>query len=232
MHIVWIHGFPLSSRVFDPQRAIPGATHLMPDLPGFGGAAPPRGEMTMDSYARYVLDQSPEEAVFAGLSMGGYICFAIAKLAPKRMKGLILIDTRETADTDEQKKGRYDTIAKVQKEGIGPVVDSMLPKMVVTETLKPQVRSIMQSSSKDGVIAALRAIAERRDSFELIFGLLTPALIVVGEKDTITPPADSERMAKALRNSRLVRIPNAAHLSNFDQPEVFNAAVKGFVDVL
>ena len=232
MHIVWIHGFPLTSRVFEPQRAIAGVTHVMPDLPGFGGAAPPRGELTMDDYARYILEQSPPEAVFAGLSMGGYICFAIARLAPNRIKGLILIDTRETADSDEGKKGRYDTIAKVQKEGISSVVDSMLPKMVVNEALKPQVRSIMQSSSKEGVIAALRAMAERPDSFELIFGLMTPSLVVVGEKDSITPPADAERMAKALRNAKLVRIPNAAHLSNFEQPEVFNSAVKGFIDVL
>jgi pimeloyl-ACP methyl ester carboxylesterase len=179
-----------------------------------------------------VLEQSPAEAVFAGLSMGGYICFAIARLAPERMKGLMLIDTRESADSDEQKKGRYDTIAKVQKEGIAPVVDSMLPKMVISEALKPQVRSIMQSSTKEGVIAALRAMAERPDSFELIFGLMTPSLVIVGEKDAITPPSDAERMAKALRNSKLVRVPNAAHLSNFEQPEVFNAAVKGFIDVL
>jgi pimeloyl-ACP methyl ester carboxylesterase len=231
-NIVWIHGFPLSLRVFDPQRAIGGITHVAPDLPGFGGAPPPAGNMTMERYARYVLDQSPRDAVFAGLSMGGYICFAIARIAPKRMKGLILIDTRETADTPEGRKGRYDMIAKVENEGIDPVVDSMLPKMVINESLKPQVRAIMESSSKEGVIAALRAMAERPDSTDLLPSLGFPALIVVGMQDPITPPSDADRMAKALRNSKLERIPNAAHLSNLEQPDVFNAAVKGFIDAL
>lgn len=149
--ILWIHGFPLSSRVFDRQRAI-GAEHLMPDLPGFGDAPPPGSAMTMESYARHVLPE--REVILAGLSMGGYIAFAAARLAPERVKGLILIDTRETPDDDEQRKARYDTIEKVKREGIAPVVASMLPKMLTSSAppeLVDEVRRIMESSSAQGV---------------------------------------------------------------------------------
>jgi pimeloyl-ACP methyl ester carboxylesterase len=222
--IVWIHGFPLSSHVFDPQRPLGGT---FPDLPGFGNAAPPTREMTMDDYARFVLDHAPKEpAIFAGLSMGGYVAFALARLAPERVGGLILIDTRETPDSDDARKGRFDTIANVEKSGVKAVADAMLPKMVKSEAYKERVYEIMMSSSKEGVIAALRAMATRPDSSALLPTLRVPTLIVVGEEDAITPPADAERMANAIPNAKLVRIANAAHLSNYEQADAFNAAVQ------
>lgn len=228
MQIIWIHGFPLNAQVFDPQNAIKGAEHEMPNLPGFGDGR----QVTIQGigdYAKFILDCSPKEAIFAGLSMGGYICFAIARMAPERVRGLILIDTRETADTPEARKGRYETIDKVEKEGIKPVVDSMLPKMVLSESLKPKVRAIMESCSKEGVMTALKAMAERPDSSELLARINAPTLIVVGEKDPITPPADAERMKSAMPNASLLKIPDAAHLSNMERPDLFNSAVEQFL---
>src|SRR5687768_3779198 len=115
--IVWIHGFPLSSAVFAKQAAIEG---FAPDLAGFGTAPAPTRDYSMDDYARDVLAamdrKKIDRAVFAGLSMGGYICMALARIAPERMSGLILIDTRETADDEKGRKGRYNTIAKVNDQ--------------------------------------------------------------------------------------------------------------------
>lgn len=229
--LVWIHGFPLSSRVFQEQRAIAGARHIVPDLPGFG-RTPPAPIESIDDYAREVLallDQlSIERAIFAGLSMGGYICFAIARMALARMDGLILIDTKETADTPEARRGRYETIEKVKEKGVSVVVDSMLPKMLTPAApagLVDAVRTMMSGSSPEGVIAALRAMAERPDS-KLPD---VPTLIAVGARDAITPPSDAERMAKALERATLVTIPAAAHLSNMEKPHEFNEAVERFL---
>lgn len=227
--IVWIHGFPLSSAIFERQRLIEGVRHVMPDLPGFGSTPPPPGSMSMDDYARFVLDQvEDEKAIFAGLSMGGYICFAIARMAPQRMSGLILADTRETPDTDEARNGRFETIEKVKQEGIGVVVDSMLPKMLSPDAPpadRERVHEIMSSSSPEGVMRALEGMANRSDSSDLLPNVAVPTLVIVGEEDTITPPSDAERMARAIPNAKLFRIPRAAHLSNFEKYGEFNAAV-------
>ena len=229
--IVWIHGFPLSSAMFEKQRTIEGVRHVMPDLPGFGGT-PARSSMSMDDYARFVLDSVDGQATFAGFSMGGYIALAIARRAPERMDGLILIDTRETADTDEARKGRYDTIEKVRAQGITPVVDSMLPKMLsasAPQQMRDRVREIMNTSSPEGVMAALKAMAERPDSTKDLPNITVPTLIVVGAEDPITPPADAERMAAAIPNATLVKIAGAAHLANFEKAEELNAAVADFL---
>lgn len=229
--ILWIHGFPLSSRVFEKQLAIEGVRHLMPDLPGFG-RTPPEPVGGIDDYARLLLAELDrariDRAVFAGLSMGGYILLGIARVAPQRIQGAILIDTRETADTADAKKGRYETIEKVKKEGIGGVVDSMLPKMLTKNAppeLVDEAETIMSSSTSEGVITALKAMAERPDSSAALRMIRVPTLVVVGADDTITPPADAARMSAALSDARTVIIPGAAHLSNLEQPEVFNEAV-------
>lgn len=231
--IVWIHGFPLSPAIFEKQREIDSVQHVIRALPGFGGAGAPATKMTIDDYARQVVEEfdEAEQAIFAGLSMGGYIALAIARNFPERMSGLILIDTKETADNEEQRKGRYAMIEKVRGSGVQPVIDSMLPKMLTSEApeeMRERVREIMASSSPEGVIAALEAMATRADSTDLLPKINVPALVVVGAEDTITPPADAERMARVLPNATLVSIPGAGHLSNYEKWERFNRAVVSF----
>jgi pimeloyl-ACP methyl ester carboxylesterase len=227
--IVWIHGFPLSSAMFEKQRAIEGVRHVMVDLPGFGAEPAPAKPMAIDDYARFVLASFDGQATIAGFSMGGYIALAIARRAPERMEGLILIDTRETADTAEAKKGRYETIEKVRAQGIAPVVDSMLPKMLsenAPQSMKDEIRAIMNTSTAEGVIAALEAMAERPDSSDVLPGIAVPTLVVVGAEDPITPPSDAQRMAAAIPNAKLVTIAGAAHMANFEKADEFNDAVR------
>ena len=228
--ILWLHGFPHSSQIFEKQRAITGVNHVMPDLPGFGTAPPPRTSMTIDDYAWYALDAVGNgKAIFAGLSMGGYICFAALRLFRERVAGLILIDTRETADTEEARKQRYASIEKVRQDGVAPLVDSMLPKMLTSAApheTREWVRGIMMASSVEGVIRAQEAMAERPDSSALLPTVDVPTLIVVGEEDPVTPPSDAERMAAAIPNARLVKLANAAHLSNVEQADAFNEAIR------
>src|SRR6185369_16649103 len=105
MNIVWIHGYPHSSKIFAPQRNIAGYTHITPDLRGVGG-------MTIRDYANQVMGvmEGIDRAVIAGLSMGGYIAMQILRDAPERVAALILLDTREVADTLEGRAARMKAI--------------------------------------------------------------------------------------------------------------------------
>jgi 3-oxoadipate enol-lactonase len=236
--IVWIHGYPLASAIFEAQFAIRGVRHLAPDLPGFGGSES-RPALTIDDYALLVLrlldELGIERAVFGGVSMGGYVAMAIARRAKHRLAGLILIDTRETPDTAEAREGRYTAIETVRKEGTRPVIESMLPKMLTTKTIENDTpaastaRSVMQAASPEGVISALAAMAERPDASDVISTIDAPLLIVVGEHDSLTPRSDAERMHAAAAESTLVVLPGAAHLSNLEQPGPFNDAVQLFL---
>jgi 3-oxoadipate enol-lactonase len=234
--IVWIHGFPLASGIYEQQLAIRNVRHVMPDLPGFGQSRSSGGTMSIDDYAHLIIGlldhRGLDRAVFAGVSMGGYICFAIARLAPQRMRGLILIDTRETADSDEARKSRFDSIERVKQAGVKPLVESMLPKMLTRNAareMRDRVRAIMNSTTAEGAIAALQAMATRPDSTPLLRAIEVPTLVIVGEDDPLTPPADAERMAAAIAGAKFVRIAGAAHLSVYEKAAEVNRAVGAFV---
>jgi 3-oxoadipate enol-lactonase len=231
--ILWIHGFPLSSAVFAPQTRIQGYRHIRPDLRGFGATPPPEGEMSMAGYARDLLDVMDrldiERAVVAGLSMGGYVAMQILRDAPQRVAALLLLDTRETPDSAEGRAGRLKSARDVAANGIGNVVESMVPKMVVREPLREVVRHIMQTSSPAGVIAALEAMAARPDSTETLRETDAPALVIVGERDALTPVSDAERMASLMKSAELAPIANAAHLANFEAPAQVNDLVPAFL---
>lgn len=237
--VLWIHGYPLSSAIWDPQIPIPGVRHLLPDLPGFGDSPPPPGDLSMDQYAEAmiaVLDSAGvRTAVVAGLSMGGYIAFEMARRAMERLCGLVLVDTRETADTEEGARGRFKAIETVRSEGLGPIVEGMLPKMLTEKSLSEdalmgeRARRIMESATPAGAMAALAAMAARQDSSELLARIEVPTLIVVGREDAITPLADAERMRAAIPGAEIAIIDDAAHLSNFEKADVFNDAVSEFL---
>jgi pimeloyl-ACP methyl ester carboxylesterase len=231
--IVWIHGFPHASAIFQPQVAIAGVRHIRVDLQGFGASAPPSGPVAMADYSREiiaVLDHLRiEKAIIAGISMGGYILMQMLRDAPQRIEGVILIDTRERPDSDQAREDRFKTIAEIEKNGIEPVVDAMLPKMIVNAARRPPFRDIMMTSTPAGMIAAQRAMSGRPDSSSTLRALKLPALVIVGEHDPITSVDDARRMAALIKGSKRVVIENAAHASNFDQPEAFNRAVTEFL---
>jgi pimeloyl-ACP methyl ester carboxylesterase len=193
----------------------------------------------MDDYASDVLSTLDslgiESAVFAGVSMGGYVAFSVVRQAAHRVSGLMLIDTRETPDSPDAKENRRMQSERVDREGPGFLIEEMLPRMLTSDTLAAGdrrveiVRCAMASASAEGVKGALGAMSVRPDAADVIRAYPGPILITVGEEDEITPPADAERMAALGTDTTLVRIPGAAHLSNVERPREFNESVTAFL---
>ncbi|HET7712918.1 MAG TPA: alpha/beta hydrolase [Thermoanaerobaculia bacterium] len=231
--VLWVHGFPLTSDVFEPQMSIGGFRHIAPDLPGFGQTPATSDALTMADYSRKIvqlMDQlSIDRCAVAGLSMGGYIAMQMLRDVPARISALLLLDTRETADSDEAKAGREKQAAEAKARGIESIIESMLPKMVRDVSYAPAVREIMSRSSTDGVVAALHAMARRPDSADTLRAVSVPTFIAVGEHDAITPLSDARRMQSLVEGSELAVIPNAAHLANFERSGDFNRSVTAFL---
>lgn len=242
--LLFLHAFPLSSRMWDGQLAAFSATHrcLALDFAGFGGSASAvtAGEISrmedLADQARTLLDHAAaERAVVCGLSMGGYAALAFAAAAPERLAGLILADTRAGADNEEGRKGRLGMAERVSKEGTGFLAEAMVPKLLgaTTRAERPQVVSWVSqeiaAATPEGVAAAQRGMAERPDRFAILAKLTVPTLALAGEEDELTPPDESRRMAAAVAASNLVILPHAGHLSNLETPEAWNGAVARFL---
>ncbi len=174
-------------------------------------------------------------ANIGGLSMGGYVALAFYRLFPLRVLSLILADTRAQADTEEAKQSRAQQAARVVAEGMAGIVDALLPKLLAPETVgkRPEVvkriRDMMLRTRREGAAAALLGMAARDDQTQILSQIISPALIIVGSEDAITPLQDAEKMHQEIGGSRLEIIENAGHVSNIEQPEQFNKVLLKFL---
>lgn len=240
--LVLLHAFPLNARMWESQLTFAaGGWHVIaPHVRGADGGLGDPPTKTLDDYVADLVDLLDglhlEDAVICGLSMGGYAAFGLLRHAPNYIRGLILADTRPQADTPEGRQGRERMLTLVKEKGPAAVADEMIPKLLgeTTRATKPavveRVRALTLQNSEESIAGAIRALMSRPDSTPLLASIHVPTLIVVGDEDTVTPPALSEEMHQRIRGSELVRIPQCGHLSNLERPDVFNAAVSAFLD--
>jgi 3-oxoadipate enol-lactonase len=239
--LILLHAFPFNADMWRPQLERPpgGWRLLAPDLRGFGGSTIESDEIGMDDYAHDVLllmeELSLKSAAIAGLSMGGYVAFAMFRRAPERLAGLILADTRATADTEEGLRMRRDLLDAVRRDGPGIIPDRQIPKLLgeTTQRERPEtvahVRHLMASNTSPGIEAAIVALMRRPDSTGDLSRIDVPTLVVVGEEDAITPVADARAMHLAIRGSSLTILPRAGHLSNLEAADAFSTTISEWV---
>lgn len=240
--LVLIHGFPFDGSIWAAQEGglRDVARVLVPDLPGFGQSPPlpgPAAATQIADYARALLAWADglRIAAFAvaGHSMGGYIALALARLAPLRLAGLILVASRAGADSPEGVAKRRQAAADVAARGPVATVDAMLEKLLAPGPPDPaiynRVRSTMLAQAPAGIIPALYAMAARPDSISLLATIQTPALLIAGAQDRTIPPTESQTMRDHLRNAAYVEIPGAGHLPMLEVPAAVNAALRPFV---
>jgi 3-oxoadipate enol-lactonase len=236
--VILIHGFALSADIWRPQlgRVPSGWRFIAPDLRGCGRT--PLGDVpvTMDAYARDVLalmdHLAIDSATIGGLSMGGYVVFAMHRLAALRFNGLVLAATRAQTDTPQGREGRLAMRRALALGGPPAVASEMLPKLLSPGAGEPaaaMVRQVIEANASPGIDAAIGAMLDRPDSTPDLARITSAALVVVGEHDAITPVADSEAMRVALRRATLTVIPKAGHLVNVEAPDAFSRALADFL---
>jgi pimeloyl-ACP methyl ester carboxylesterase len=245
--LVLVHAFPLGAQMWEPQfrGAFYGWRILAPDLRGFGGSTDERAEEvdpTIDDYADDVAGLIREVAggpvVLGGLSLGGYTAFAVMRRAPGLVRALILADTRATADSLEGRAARKAMLTVLEHDGPQGVARDMIPKLLGTTTrehnpdAEETVRLLIKRQSPAAIRDAIVRMMERPDSTPQLASITVPTLVVVGEEDVLTPPADSEAMVAAIPNATLVRIAGAGHLANLEQGQAFEASVDDFLSSL
>jgi len=243
--VVFLHGFPHDRSLWSQQRIAlaHGVRRIVPDLRGFGAsnAVDIVGNISMDDYADDVIalldTLDIDRAVLCGLSMGGYIAMAIWRRYPDRVRGLVLCDTKATADDDAGKAMRNETIAFVRAEGSGALAERQLPKMLgaTTHAQRPAVvdemRAMMARQSVDAMVGALTALRDRPDSRATLSTITVPTLIIVGDEDALTPQTDAERMLELLPPSagaRIEVIAAAGHVTCVERPAAVTHVLADF----
>jgi 3-oxoadipate enol-lactonase len=210
------------------------------DARGYGASDDPPQTLKFSDYADdlvRVLDHlGAERAHLVGLSMGGMILQDFYGRYADRVATLALVDT-SVGFGSVSEEVRRDFLARrldplergLKPADIAPGVVEVLVAKSATATARQRMQASIQALRVEPYKQALHAIITT--DFRVVLPHIgVPTLVIVGDEDVVTPPADSEFLTRNIPGAKLVTIPGAGHLTNIEQPEAFNAALEAFLN--
>jgi pimeloyl-ACP methyl ester carboxylesterase len=227
MRIALLHALPLDGRMWDAQLpALAGHDVHVPTLYGLGSGT--------DEWALGVLQQVPGQLVAVGASMGGYTAAAIARLAPERLEGIVLVGSRADADAPERRTLREEWIRIAREQG-GEGMWEAVAKGFFPPGADPAVleraHEIAREQEPEGLVRAIEAIRDRPDSTEAVTSGI-PLLAVAGAEDPLIPVEVSETLAAASPNGRAEVLEGCGHLPAMERADDFNRILVSFLESL
>jgi pimeloyl-ACP methyl ester carboxylesterase len=245
--VMFSHGLLFSTEIFDDQIAhLKGKYRCIAyDHRGQGQSGATDGGYDMDTLtgdaAALLAALKVEKCHFIGLSMGGFVALRMALDYPACILSISVLDSSADAEPQEN-YGRYKMLNFILRWfGPRPVVGSVMPIMFGQSFLQDPARKQLrdrwrrflgQVADKKAMSKAVNGVITRDSVYGRLDQINVPTLILVGDEDTATVPAKSERMHKAIAGSELQIIPKGGHVSTIDAPEAVNAALSGFLDNL
>jgi 3-oxoadipate enol-lactonase len=241
---VLLHPFPANHDLWKPaaQALVTRYRVILPDLRGHGDSGIGQGPATMEKHAAdlaRVLDhEEARRAPFVGVSIGGYVLFEFWRKYRARVEGLVLCNTKASADVPEARAGRLQAAADVMEHGTERFFESMLPKLMgrTTQSTRPDLVEgalrMMRKMSAEDVAMVQRGMAERQDSMEILKTINVPTLLVTGDEDILTGVADAELMRRNIPGSQMRVIAKAGHYSPWEQSEEAGKLLRQFLDAL
>jgi len=189
----------------------------------------------VDDVVAVLDDVGVDQAVWAGLSIGGMVAMRAAITVPDRVAGLILADTHAGAETT-YKKLKYRAMALgVKTVGIRPFLPAVSKLMfgITTQRQNPELvmawRERFASADVPSMLLGLDALVKRDSVVDGLRSVEVPSLVIVGKEDVSLPPALSREIADTLPNASIFVIPEAGHLSALEKPEAVTEAMLGFL---
>jgi pimeloyl-ACP methyl ester carboxylesterase len=189
-----------------------------------------RDETVPDLAAR-ILSEAPARFALIGHSMGGYIAFEMLRQAPQRIERVAFLDTSAREDTPEQSELRRRLIEQSEEGRYDEVADQLYPNLVHAARrddveLRDRVRQMARDTGSAAFARQERAIIARVDSRPTLADIRCPALVLVGEQDTLTPPERAAEIAEGIRGAVSVVVAQCGHLCAIEQPDAVNAALE------
>jgi pimeloyl-ACP methyl ester carboxylesterase len=209
--VVLLHAMPLDERMWEPQLAALADRDVeAPNLYDLGGSS-------IDDWAQKLLDRIPGELAVVGASIGGYVGLAMARLAPERVRGLLLVGSRSGDDPPERKAARNDAIRTLEEGGL----EAWAPNAPAPP---PPERTVEE------VVRAFQALRDRRDFTDVARSFQGPFWVAVGDADPFLSVEEAREIASGAPHGRLEVFEETGHFPSRDRPERFNELLREFLD--
>jgi pimeloyl-ACP methyl ester carboxylesterase len=194
---------------------------------------------SLPAMAEHVLRSAPERFSIAGHSMGGRIALQVYRLAPDRVVRIALLNTGSSplaagaAGVEEARK-RSELVALAQSQGMPAMLREWLPPMIAPHRINDTalVNSIIEMMSRktpEIFAAQVCALLARPDATAVLDQICCPALLLTGQEDGWSPPAQHAAMAARIAGSTLVIIPDSGHMSMMERPAEVSAALRAWL---
>lgn len=239
--IIFLHGFPFNKTMWKGQLDCFQSEYrlIACDIRGFGKSKDENSHLSIDLFAEdlvvFMDNLNIEKAILCGLSMGGFIALNAMRGFPDRFEALILCDTQCIADSAETKLKRYMVINDTSLDGTNAFSEGFVKNVFHDNTItqnKPLVEKLRNdvfANSQHIIGMGLKAIADHSETCSILDGIAIPTLIICGRADAVTPLAESEFMKRSIKGSILTVVEDAGHVSNLEQPDVFNKHLGDFL---
>jgi pimeloyl-ACP methyl ester carboxylesterase len=234
--VVLLHGYPLDHTIWKPvvNGLKEHARVIVPDLRGHGASFVPEGDWSIRDMAedvRLLLDRLEiGRAVVVGHSMGGYVTLSFAHAYPQRVAGLGLLASQAAADTTERRQARYIQIEEARRRGVRAVTDGMATKLTGRPALAEALKLLMAKMSLQGLMGALKSMAERPDATPWLGDMDVPAVVIAGLADSIIPLERSQTMAQLLPRGWLVQLSDAGHMPMLEASDLVCDALRQLLE--
>lgn len=242
--VVLLHPFPANHDIWMPVAEVLSSRYrvILPDLRGHGDSTPGEGPATMARHAedlrRVLEDAGAARAVFAGVSIGGYVLFEFWRQNRERFAGLVLSDTRAGADNEESRTARMKAADEVERLGPEQFLEAQPARLLGRSTISARpdmtdrVRQMLRKMTVKGIAAVQRGMAMRSDSTPVLAAIDVPTLLLFGEEDGLTPVAEAQSMQQQIANSRLQVLARAGHYAVFERHEDAAIILRQWLDAL
>jgi pimeloyl-ACP methyl ester carboxylesterase len=236
--LVFVHGAASDGRLWQPQLAALADefTVVAWDEPGAGRSADVPADFGLADYAHCLAELiealAPGPAHLAGLSWGGTVALELYRHHPALVATLLLVDTyagwKGSLPEEEVRarvEGMYRAVA-ASREEFDPTLPGLFagdPPAEFVPLLTEMAAAVRPESMKTALL--VMADADLRD---LLPHVAVPTLLVWGEHDGRSPLRVAHQFEQAIPDAELVVIPDAGHVSNLEQPDRFNEAVREF----
>lgn len=241
--LVLVHAFPTTSEMYaraavklldlQPRRSV-----VLVNLPGFGDAPLQKG-WTMVGAMRELhtalAHENIRSCIIGGTSMGGYAAFAYYRLFAEEVQALILSNTKAGADDDAAKAGREEYAMAVERDGTRVAITRQLGALLSADTVNSnpsrieELRTMISSIAPQAIAEALRAMALREDSTDLLASITCPTLVISSATDALIPSSLTKEIALGVEGATFQELTGIGHLSPFESPDMWAEVVNRFL---
>ena len=236
--LVFVHGAASDGRLWQPQLAALADefTVVAWDEPGAGRSSDVPGDFGLADYANclaaLIEALALEPAHVTGLSSGGTLAQELYRHHPELVASLILVDTYAGWKGSLPEQEVRSRVAGLRQMLAAPdeEFDPTLPGLFAGDPpaeFVPLLEQMAADVRPESLVRLLLMMAES-DQRDLLPRIGVPTLLIWGELDARSPLAVARQFEQALPDAKLVLIPGAGHVSNLEQPELFNEAVREF----